>query len=280
LIKIKPSSLITGENPMKTFNVFLTILFLFVFCSAILAEEVLPQRGICAHRGENGVFPENTVIGFQEAVRLGAAQVEFDVWRTKDKRLIITHIDIHRNTTFEEIRKLDVGIKKGERFIGTRVQTLEEALDSLPRNVWINVHIKPKASNPVDVAAMIIEKKREHQAFLLCNNNREALKVREKYPQIKICSTRWDSNVPYEPSEYIRKTIEWKFDFIQLVGKLGSPEEMKALKDAGIRINFTMAENPKHFKELIEAGVDFPLVDRTGDFVDIAKTLGILIIHD
>jgi len=28
--------------------------------------------------------------------------------------------------------------KKGERFAGTKVPTFEEALDCLPRNVWIN----------------------------------------------------------------------------------------------------------------------------------------------
>jgi hypothetical protein len=51
---------------------------------------------------------------------------------------------------------------------------------------------------------------------------------------------------------------------------------MKALNDAGVRINYTVAKNPQHFKELIEAGVDFPLVDHTANFVNIAKMLGVL----
>jgi glycerophosphoryl diester phosphodiesterase len=266
---------------MKLFLLTLIISLLYL-PSLQGAEENLPMRGISAHRGENGIFPENTVIGFQEAIRLGAAQVELDVRRTKDNRLIIMHDStVDRTTngkgqttdlTFEEIRKLDAGIKKGERFSGTLIPTLEEALDSLPRNVWINVHVNTSI-NPAEIAAVIVEKKREHQAFMACKRN-DALNIKKAYPQIKICNMeRQGGNI----SQYIRETIEWKCDFLQLI-KLGTPEEMKALKDAGVRINYFYAKNPQHFKELIEAGVDFPLVDCTANFVDIAQTLGILIV--
>jgi glycerophosphoryl diester phosphodiesterase len=260
---------------MKRFLLMLIISLIYLQ-SLQGVEEKLPMRGMSAHRGENGIFPENTVIGFREAVRLGAAQVEFDVRRTKDNRLIIMHdTTVDRTTngtgqttdlTFEEIRKLDAGIKKGERFSGTPIPTLEEALDSLPRNVWINVHVY--ASNPVEIATIIIEKKREHQAFMACNR-KAALEVKKVYPQIKICNMeRQDGNI----SQYIQETIEWKCEFLQLV-KLGMPEEMKALKDAGVRINYFYARNPKHFKELIEAGVDFPLVNRATDFAETVKEL-------
>ena len=242
----------------------------------LAAEEKLPQRGISAHRGENGVFPENTVPGFLEAVRLGASQVEFDVRRTKDGRLIIMHdATVDRTTngkgavadlTFDEIRALDAGIKKGERFAGTKVPTLEEALDGLPRNIWINVHTS--ASEPEEIAKIILEKKREHQAFMACGRE-AALAVKKAYPQILICNMERRGD---DVSRYIRETIEWKCDFLQLL-QPGTPEEMKTLKDAGVKINYFSAQNPRHFRELVEAGVDFPLVDNTGAFVETAKEL-------
>jgi len=242
----------------------------------LAAEEKLPQRGISAHRGENGVFPENTVPGFLEAVRLGASQVEFDVRRTKDGRLIIMHdATVDRTTngkgavadlTFDEIRALDAGIKKGERFAGTKVPTLEEALDGLPRNIWINVHTS--ASEPEEIAKIILEKKREHQAFMACGRE-AALAVKKAYPQILICNMERRGD---DVSRYIRETIEWKCDFLQLL-QPGTPEEMKTLKDAGVKINYFSAQNPRHFRELVEAGVDFPLVDNTGTFVETAKEL-------
>ena len=243
---------------------------------SLLAGEKLSERGISAHRGENGFFPENTVPGFQEAVRLGASQVEFDVRRTKDGRLIIMHdATVDRTTngkgsvselTFDEIRALDAGIKKGDRFAGTKVPTFEEALDCLPRNVWINVHTA--ASRPEEIAKIILEKNREHQAFMACGRN-TALAVKKEHPQILICNMERRGD---DISRYIRETIEWKSNFLQLTS-LGTPEEMKALRDAGVRINFFSARNPKHFRELVEAGVDFPLVDNTGAFIETAKEL-------
>ena len=249
---------------------------LFLFETSTLQGQTLPQCGICAHRGENGVFPENTVIGLQEAVRLGARQVEFDVKRTKDGRLILMHdATVDRTTdgkgkvsdlTFAQIRALDAGIKKGDRFAKTKVPTFEEALDCLPSNIWINVHTN--VSNPTEIAKILIEKKREQQAFVACGRN-TALAIKKNHPQILICNMeRRGSDV----SRYIRETVDWKCEFIQLL-QLGSPEEMEVLKKAGVRINYFSARDAKHFRTLVENGVDFPLVDKTGDFLEIAKEL-------
>ena len=236
----------------------------------------LPERGISAHRGENGVFPENTIAGFVEAVRLGAAQVEFDVRHTKDGVAIIMHdVTVDRTTngtgrvidlTFDEIRALDAGIKKSERFAETKVPTLEEALDCLPRNIWINVHVY--TDNPLDVARIIIEKDRQHQAFMAIRRV-GALAVKEKYPQILICNMERRGD---DISRYIRETIEWGNEFIQLL-RLGTPEEMRALRDAGVRINFCCLQTPARLRELVEAGVDFPLVDNMSVFVEPAKEI-------
>jgi len=260
---------------MSIYRLF-ALLLCVVSTLPLVAEEKLPQRGISAHRGENGTFPENTVPGFQEAVRLGASHVEFDVRRTKDGRLIIMHdATVDRTTngkgavaelTFDEIRSLDAGIKKSERFAGTTVPTFEEALDCLPRNIWINVHTA--AREPEEIAKIILEKKREHQTFMACGR-KAALAVKKEYPQILICNMERQGE---DVSRYIRETIEWKCDFLQLL-QPGTPEEMKALKDAGVRINYFAAQNLRHFRELVEAGVDFPLVDNTGAFIETAKEL-------
>lgn len=252
---------------------FLFFALFFLSALTVFAQD-LPQRGLCAHRGENGVFPENTVIGFQEAVRLGATQVEFDVKRTKDGRLIIMHDGtVDRTTngsgkvselTFEEIRKLDAGIKKGERFAGTKIPTFEEALDCLPRNIWINVHTG--VSHPSEVAEIIFDKKREHQTFFACGR-KTAEAVKKTHPTTMICNMeRQGADV----SRYIRETIEWKCEFLQLT-QLGTPEEMKALKDAGVRINYFFARNSEHLRKLLAAGVDFPLVDNIGVFLEAAR---------
>ena len=52
-------------------------------------------------------------------------------------------------------------------------------------------------------------------------------------------------------SKYVRETIEGKYQFIQLT-ELCSPEEMRQLKAAGVRVNFFFSKSPEHCRELVE----------------------------
>jgi len=247
----------------NTFFLFFFVLFAFI---PFQATGQLPQRGLCAHRGENARHPENTLPAFREAIRLGAQQIEFDVCHTKDGRLILMHdLTVDRTTdgkgavsdlTFEQIRKLDAGIKKDVKFAGTQVPTFEEVIDLLPENIWINVHMKADEAAAVMVAKIIAEKNWTHQAFIACNHSC-ADAVRKAFPQIMICNMERQGG---DVSLYVRQTIEQKCQFIQLT-KLCSPEEMQQLKLAGVKVNFFGVESPQHCRQLFEAGVDFPLVD-------------------
>jgi len=237
------------------------------------SKNELPQRGFSSHRGANATHPENTLPAFREALRLGAQQIEFDVVRTKDGQLVVMHdLSVDRTTdgkglvsemTFEEIRKLDAGIKKDAKFAGTKVPTLEEVIDMLPENVWINIHMKSDVTASVMVAKLIVEKNRTHQAFIACTRA-GADAVRKDYPQVMICNMERHGN---DVSRYVRETIEQKYQFIQLL-QLCSQEEMQQLKSAGVKVNFCCVQSLEHGRQLLDADVDFLLVDDLGMFVE------------
>ena len=46
---------------------------------------------LCAHRGFSSVAPENSMPAFGAAVALGAEEIEFDLWSTKDGVLVSCH---------------------------------------------------------------------------------------------------------------------------------------------------------------------------------------------
>jgi glycerophosphoryl diester phosphodiesterase len=46
---------------------------------------------IQGHRGARGLYPENTVQGFIEAVKFGATTLELDVVISKDERVVVSH---------------------------------------------------------------------------------------------------------------------------------------------------------------------------------------------
>ena len=204
---------------------------------------------------------------------MGAQQIEFDVCLTKDGHLVIMHdLTVDRTAngtglvsemTLEEIRKLDAGIKKDAKFAGAKVPTLEETMDMIPENVWMNIHMKGGEEAAVMVARMIVEKNRTHQAFIACGRA-SADAVRKAYPQVMICNMeRHGSDI----SRYVRETIEQRYQFIQL-RQLCAPEEMQQLKSAGVKVNFCCVHTPEHGKQLFEAGVDFLLVDDLELFVN------------
>ena len=93
---------------------------------------------LTAHRGWRGKYPENTMRGFVEALKLDIDSIEMDVHMTKDHRIVVCHdgaLDrttdkkgMIREMTLEEVREADAGIRFGEEFKGEKIPTFEEFL--------------------------------------------------------------------------------------------------------------------------------------------------------
>ena len=101
---------------------------------------------ICAHRGLDDKFPENTLTAFEEALRLGMG-IEFDLQMTSDGHLIVLHDDVVDRTTdgsgraaqmtLEQIKELDAGSWKGAQFAGLKIPTFDEALEVVADNASV-----------------------------------------------------------------------------------------------------------------------------------------------
>lgn len=91
---------------------------------------------VAAHRGNVATCPENTMSAYRSAYEIGADMIELDLHMTKDGEIVLIHdADLARTAdvagkicdlTLDEVLRADVGIKKGEKFKGTRVPTLRE----------------------------------------------------------------------------------------------------------------------------------------------------------
>lgn len=241
----------------------------------------MPSRGLCAHRGAMVSHPENTLPAFEEALRLGAKMIEFDVQLTRDAALVVMHDDTINRTTNQEgrvsdlnlsdLRQVDAGIRHDPRFAGTRVPTFAEVLEMMPANVWLNCHLKGAAALGEAAAKVIRDKGRLHQAFLAAKTAAAAA-AREAVPGILICNMERQSAA----ADYVRETIAMKADFIQLSGKgeidRGLVNELDA---AGVRVNYFEAGTPEIARKLFEVGVDFPLVNDLAAFVPLAQEIGV-----
>jgi len=107
---------------------------------------------VIAHRGASHDAPENTLAAFRLAWEQGADGIEADFRLTRDGKIVCIHDDTTGRTagkpvtvadaSLAELRLLDVGVGKGERWRGERIPTLEEILAELPTGKRIFIELK------------------------------------------------------------------------------------------------------------------------------------------
>lgn len=104
-----------------------------------------------AHRGASGHAPENTIRSFQKAIDLGADVIEFDIRKSKDGVLVVTHDkDLRRcfgieklvgECTLNELKSLDAD--------GEKIPSLKETLFFLKGKKRIIIELKERNCLPL-----------------------------------------------------------------------------------------------------------------------------------
>lgn len=122
---------------------------------------------IIAHRGASGVAPENTRPAIEEAIRMGAKVIEFDVRETSDGVLVLFHDEELERLTgrqgkfaslaWEELKESDVGswFKKGD-FAGEKLLLFADAV-KLCLEHGVTPLIEHKTGKAGDYAAVLKE---------------------------------------------------------------------------------------------------------------------------
>ena len=113
---------------------------------------------IFGHRGARGLAPENTLLGLDTGIRLGADAVEFDVQLHPSGALLLFHdLRLERTTnghgrlvdhSFEALRRLDAGKSQ-------QIPTLEEALELIEQRVLVNIELKTTDGTGEAVAGVL-----------------------------------------------------------------------------------------------------------------------------
>lgn len=143
---------------------------LSILCLVVLANEAAfageyGKALLPAHRGESYLAPENTMASFELAWKNGEKIVETDIHLTKDGQVVICHdADTFRtsgnkakvvikDSTLEEIRRVDMGAFKGPQWAGQKCPTLKELYDAMPAGTTCLTEIK----SGIDVVPAFVE---------------------------------------------------------------------------------------------------------------------------
>lgn len=149
-------------------------IFLFIL---LIGTMLNAQVVFVAHRGESFLAPENTVAAANIAWSLNDEAVEIDVHMSADNRLMV----IHDGNTFrtsgqkyviseskaEDLRKLDVGSFKDQKFKGEKIPFLEEVITTLPKRKNLIIEIKASVDILPILKSIVQHSKKQKQLIFI-----------------------------------------------------------------------------------------------------------------
>lgn len=139
--------------------VFLDLAYLVVETRINLPDVAVSQSDmiVTAHRGGARMAPENTMSAMEYAVEALADVAEIDVQETKDGEIILLHdTNLKRTTglnaniwdlTYDEICRLDAGVKFNKKFRGEQIPTLDQVIKYCKGKIKLNIEVKYNGHN-------------------------------------------------------------------------------------------------------------------------------------
>lgn len=246
-------------------------------------DEIMPYPRVCAHRGFNTVAPENSMPAFGSAIALGADEIEFDLWNTKDGEIVSIHdASLERvsdgegivfEMTYEELQKYDFGIKYGEKFKGLKILRFEDILKKFACHTVMNIHIKPwDAKSPscrefIEKVIKLIEKYDCKKYVYFMSGVDEILDLlREMAPDITRCCGGGSA-----PWEIVDRAIKYDCKKVQLFKPYFNQEMIDKAHENGIRCNVFWSDDETETKEFLDMGIDTILTNDYNIISQIVK---------
>jgi glycerophosphoryl diester phosphodiesterase len=226
-----------------------------------------PRLLVIAHRGNSSQAPENTLPAFQSALDAKADLVELDYYHSADGVPVVIHDKILDRTTNAEdvlgqakllvdalpladLRKLDVGVWFEDKFTGTKMPTLTEALDLIQTSSV--TLIERKAGDPAALIRLLEEKGLTDRVVVQAFDWEFVAECRRRSPRLALGTL---SGKPANP-EQIKAAADTGADIIvwdhQKIGR----REIAQIHELGKKAWAYTIDDPNRAKQLIAAGLD------------------------
>ncbi|MFN8386790.1 MAG: glycerophosphodiester phosphodiesterase [Anaerolineales bacterium] len=281
----------------RKLKITLAILFLALVTSVIVNPKAPPTRyydgaprtlGI-AHQGGDGVWPGDTMLAFENAVRIGADVLEMDAHITKDGQIVLMHDEeVDRTTdgagliedkTLDELKQLDAAYDWSidddqtypYRGQGIQVPTLDEVFEKFPQMRYV-IEIK-LTKNPIEKPLCdLIRQHNMQDKVIIGSFHDEAMRsFRATCPEVAT------SAASDEVRNYVLlgKVFLWGFyaPHFQTIQPPWNPDDSLGIQimterfvreshAKNIRVEPWTVNDPALMKQYIEWGVDGIITDR------------------
>lgn len=230
------------------------------------------ERSI-AHRGASAHAPENTLAAIREAKKRGAKWVEIDVKLTRDGYPVVIHDDrVDRTTdgrglvaglTLAEIRAMDAGSWFAKSFVGEKVPTFEELIETvLELDLGLQVELKPTPGDDVEtaeIACSVLRRcwpKDRGRLFLTSFSVRAIRHAAKLMPD-----TPRAFAVVVPPRDPRALLAEVNCQILHCTSELIDDDALARLKESGIEFAVATINDPAEASRLLSLGAQTILTD-------------------
>jgi glycerophosphoryl diester phosphodiesterase len=238
------------------------------------AERVAaPGILVIAHRGDSKVAPENTLPAFVSAVKAGADLVELDYLHSADGVPVVIHDDDLDRTTdacarwggekitlasknLAELRLLDAGKWFDAKFAGTRIPTLDEALDAI--GAGSITLIEHKAGDPATCINLVRQKGLLDRVVVQSFDWDYLEGCHKLAPSLTIAALGDKEFTPEKLDEIARtgaRVVAWE-------NKYTTASTIAAIHAKGYKAWVWTVDDPRRVEELVAAKIDAIITNR------------------
>ncbi len=253
----------------------------FAFAVFLAMTLTASAQTIVAHRGASHDAPENTLAAFRLAWEKGADAVEGDFLLTKEGRIVCIHDKTTKRTggkelkvvgsTLDELRQLEFGSWKADKYKGEPIPTLAEVLAVIPegKRIFIEIKCGPEIV-PTLKQEIAASKLKRDQIVIIAFDDEVIAAVKRVMPDIKAC---WLTSFKQD-----KETGAWTPSVESIVGTLKRIQAdgldcraeakvvdeafVERLRAAGMELHCWTVNDPKVARRFRELGFDSITTDR------------------
>jgi glycerophosphoryl diester phosphodiesterase len=219
---------------------------------------------VIGHRGAPHEAPENTVAGFDCAVRIGVDMIEFDVRLTRDEIPIVVHsrslkelVGIKRwvdKLDYGEILRLDGEAMKSGRYRVPYFPTLRSVVAQFLDRVILNIELKPVESCEARLVRKVLRETsvKDDKRIIYSSFSLDVLRELRRLRPHALLGLIFSSR----PQHYMRIAGDLQCLSVHPKISLCRPELIRQAHRFGLRVMTWTVNRPAQMRKLIGLGVD------------------------
>jgi glycerophosphoryl diester phosphodiesterase len=255
------------------------LLIIGLFCLLIAGMSGCTKSvEIIGHRGASYIAPENTMTSFKLGWEKGA-DVELDVYLTKDNKIVVIHDDTTKRTagtdlkvaesTSDELRKLDVGSFKSDKYAGEKIPFLADVVKTIPPGRKLFIEIKC-GQEILPYLREILARSGKMSRIVIIGFDLDTVAMSKRMIDVPTCWLRGTEKtkdteqwIPHDP-QLVQTAKDKGLDGLDVHYAGVTKEFADAVKAAGLKLFVWTVDDLEEAARLVKLGVDGITTNRPG----------------